>query len=513
MSNPYYRYYAPYYQYPSSPRHSISTDHYATPREYPSTPVTSPKKLPSIKDWGDRLQLAPISPSSSISSTASNFSPTNGASNTSPHHRPSGHSRSISMDNYYYSSPRTRVGLGIYSDRVSTAQVSVPPQPVLQAGKDIKRRTKTGCLTCRKRRIKCDEQHPTCVNCDKSKRVCLGYDPIFRMQVDRRRNRRSISKKPFTPLLTTRPLSPGKEEDTTTKLESTKSLVEGIDNAAQESDRMRINSLLDAAAVIESKPKWTTWGQVCQYYTEHIAPSLDAVFATTRFGDICSTPHHFALGASTDESTSAQDLAVIEALRQLLGHLCPMFNLSGLTIDESKITKLEELRITNDYKLMRLIVQLVSSQMRPFEYLGVAEGDSEIYTKVMALERFVTRIGNSNSESACSSTGDPDDSSDVPVDQIIDELSIAEASSSDRIWQVAIHISRDGTLTADQLSKFASIPVESRAMDLVRLLALLYYATIHQNMPDAAVYRGRVDELTSFGDLVIQRIVVMINRY
>ncbi|KAI0126226.1 hypothetical protein BJ170DRAFT_464255 [Xylariales sp. AK1849] len=48
--------------------------------------------------------------------------------------------------------------------------------------KEIKRRTKTGCLTCRKRRIKCDEQHPTCKNCQKSKRECLGYDPIFKQQ-------------------------------------------------------------------------------------------------------------------------------------------------------------------------------------------------------------------------------------------------------------------------------------------------------------------------------------------
>ncbi|KPM40933.1 hypothetical protein AK830_g5594 [Neonectria ditissima] len=47
---------------------------------------------------------------------------------------------------------------------------------------EIKRRTKTGCLTCRKRRIKCDETHPTCNNCKKSKRECLGYDPIFRQQ-------------------------------------------------------------------------------------------------------------------------------------------------------------------------------------------------------------------------------------------------------------------------------------------------------------------------------------------
>lgn len=48
--------------------------------------------------------------------------------------------------------------------------------------KEIKRRTKTGCLTCRKRRIKCDEGHPSCRNCQKSKRECLGYDPIFKAQ-------------------------------------------------------------------------------------------------------------------------------------------------------------------------------------------------------------------------------------------------------------------------------------------------------------------------------------------
>ncbi|QIX01839.1 hypothetical protein AMS68_007356 [Peltaster fructicola] len=48
--------------------------------------------------------------------------------------------------------------------------------------KEIKRRTKTGCLTCRKRRIKCDERQPGCRNCEKSKRECLGYDPIFKQQ-------------------------------------------------------------------------------------------------------------------------------------------------------------------------------------------------------------------------------------------------------------------------------------------------------------------------------------------
>ncbi|OLN95538.1 putative transcriptional regulatory protein C15D4.02-like protein 1 [Colletotrichum chlorophyti] len=41
---------------------------------------------------------------------------------------------------------------------------------------NTRKRTKTGCLTCRKRRIKCDEGRPTCNNCIKSKRLCEGYN-------------------------------------------------------------------------------------------------------------------------------------------------------------------------------------------------------------------------------------------------------------------------------------------------------------------------------------------------
>ena len=38
-----------------------------------------------------------------------------------------------------------------------------------------RKRTKTGCLTCRRRRIKCGEERPVCRNCVKSKRHCEGY--------------------------------------------------------------------------------------------------------------------------------------------------------------------------------------------------------------------------------------------------------------------------------------------------------------------------------------------------
>ncbi|KAH9829067.1 Fungal specific transcription factor domain [Teratosphaeria destructans] len=54
-------------------------------------------------------------------------------------------------------------------------------QAVLKA-RLARKRTKTGCLTCRKRRIKCGEERPVCKNCIKSKRHCEGYNQrvIFR---------------------------------------------------------------------------------------------------------------------------------------------------------------------------------------------------------------------------------------------------------------------------------------------------------------------------------------------
>lgn len=34
-------------------------------------------------------------------------------------------------------------------------------------------RTRTGCLTCRRRRKKCDERHPTCLGCERNQLICL----------------------------------------------------------------------------------------------------------------------------------------------------------------------------------------------------------------------------------------------------------------------------------------------------------------------------------------------------
>lgn len=42
--------------------------------------------------------------------------------------------------------------------------------------KAARRRTRTGCLTCRTRRIKCDEGRPACRRCDEGNIECLGYE-------------------------------------------------------------------------------------------------------------------------------------------------------------------------------------------------------------------------------------------------------------------------------------------------------------------------------------------------
>jgi Fungal Zn(2)-Cys(6) binuclear cluster domain len=48
---------------------------------------------------------------------------------------------------------------------------------------DRKRRRKTGCLTCRLRRVKCDEGRPTCQRCGAANIECAGYEEKRRLDI------------------------------------------------------------------------------------------------------------------------------------------------------------------------------------------------------------------------------------------------------------------------------------------------------------------------------------------
>ncbi|KAI1179374.1 hypothetical protein F4777DRAFT_600955 [Nemania sp. FL0916] len=98
------------------------------------------------------------------------------------------------------------------------------PGAVLTAGRHKKRRTKTGCLTCRKRRIKCDELHPTCKNCQKSKRECLGYDPIFKNQQQQQPSQPHQSQQGQQPHHATGSIHSAQNSATPTSASSTSSL-------------------------------------------------------------------------------------------------------------------------------------------------------------------------------------------------------------------------------------------------------------------------------------------------
>ncbi|ATY62767.1 C6 zinc finger domain-containing [Cordyceps militaris] len=61
-----------------------------------------------------------------------------------------------------------------YSEERSGTVVQHDPK---KRKRNFSNRTKTGCLTCRRRKKKCDEAKPECNNCIKGAFVCAGYPP------------------------------------------------------------------------------------------------------------------------------------------------------------------------------------------------------------------------------------------------------------------------------------------------------------------------------------------------
>jgi hypothetical protein len=221
---------------------------------------------------------------------------------------------------------------------------------------------------------------------------------------------------------------------------------ESSPGSAGSRNKMNINSLLDAAAAIDRKgskssgkrkfeatseytkqglkkirsldgfedEKCNSWDLVEKNFHIHVAKFLDDIFATSRFGEmqILGLAHSCGLpmdgngtvvipansGGTTARSdpsynstfTVGQQIATLEAVRQMLLVLCPKFNLDNLSIDEGSVGKLEELRIGNDYRLLRAVFQLITADNTTL-FLPVSEKDEHLLTRIQSLYQFVTK--------------------------------------------------------------------------------------------------------------------------
>src|SRR5208282_1368636 len=72
----------------------------------------------------------------------------------------------------------------------TTSSPSQPSSPVATQKKKITR-TRTGCQTCRDRKVKCGEEKPSCLKCQRTNLVCPGYAPATIFKAGRKGRRES----------------------------------------------------------------------------------------------------------------------------------------------------------------------------------------------------------------------------------------------------------------------------------------------------------------------------------
>ncbi|KAK7720696.1 hypothetical protein SLS63_009690 [Diaporthe eres] len=62
----------------------------------------------------------------------------------------------------------------------SMSGISIPSlQPSRTRKRACTSKVRTGCITCKERRVKCDEVKPTCLRCTRARQTCKGYMPLL----------------------------------------------------------------------------------------------------------------------------------------------------------------------------------------------------------------------------------------------------------------------------------------------------------------------------------------------
>lgn len=107
------------------------------------------------------------------------------------------------------------------SDRLSSGQPKTkrprgrprkhPLNQQVVNSKVTKGRSKTGCITCRKRKKKCDEAKPRCLNCEKNAVVCEGYHEKTLWKSGREREEEERQRNESLPHITLQPIFQGVE--------------------------------------------------------------------------------------------------------------------------------------------------------------------------------------------------------------------------------------------------------------------------------------------------------------
>ncbi|KAI0444662.1 fungal-specific transcription factor domain-containing protein [Xylaria telfairii] len=86
-----------------------------------------------------------------------------------------------------------------------------PLNPQVANSKITKGRSKTGCITCRKRKKKCDEAKPRCLNCEKNAVVCEGYHEKTLWKSGKEKAEEELQRVQSLPQITLQPIFQGVE--------------------------------------------------------------------------------------------------------------------------------------------------------------------------------------------------------------------------------------------------------------------------------------------------------------
>ncbi|EPE04963.1 c6 zinc finger domain-containing protein [Ophiostoma piceae UAMH 11346] len=162
-------------------------------------------------------------------------------------------------------------------DTTSSPSLLQPP-----SGRKGSKKVRSGCITCKIRKVKCDEAKPYCTRCTRTGRKCDGYLDAAALAIRRRRRRRSTH--PDT--------SQDESTQSTPQLDTDQQYLAGLSAAGQ-----RRGKTASSKTSLSSSPSVSAWATSAQekhafdFFQNTTAPclagDLDAVFWRVLVLQVC----------------------------------------------------------------------------------------------------------------------------------------------------------------------------------------------------------------------------------